>query len=98
MHHKNLKLREQFEAQAMGGMQRSDLFAGVTILVNGYTVRAPPWPAPRGPCLGARGQRRRRRGGRARVRRRLTRALGRGAGVLAGGRRAGPVGAPGVIA
>lgn len=38
MHHKNLKLREQFEAQAMGQARASDLFLGVTIHVNGYTV------------------------------------------------------------
>jgi hypothetical protein len=38
MHHKNLKLREQFEAQALGQAQLSDVFRGVTIHVNGFTV------------------------------------------------------------
>jgi hypothetical protein len=42
MHHKNLKLREQFEAQAMGLQPRSEVFRGVTIHVNGYTVHALP--------------------------------------------------------
>ncbi len=41
MAHKELKLREQFEAQAMGQGPASDVFRGVTIHVNGYTVRLP---------------------------------------------------------
>jgi hypothetical protein len=40
MQHKNLKLREQFEAQALGQAQISDVFRGVTIHVNGFTVGA----------------------------------------------------------
>lgn len=40
MDHKNLKLREQFELQAahQQGGQQSQLFKGVSIWVNGYTV------------------------------------------------------------
>jgi DNA repair protein REV1 len=38
MHNKNLKLREQFEAQALHVGQQSNLFQGISIHVNGYTV------------------------------------------------------------
>jgi DNA repair protein REV1 len=38
MDHKNLKLQEQFEMQALGQAPRSDLFRGVSIHVNGLTV------------------------------------------------------------
>jgi hypothetical protein len=38
MDHKNLKLQEQFEMQALGQAPRSDLFKGVSIHVNGLTV------------------------------------------------------------
>jgi hypothetical protein len=45
MENKNLKLREQFEAQALGQGQLSDVFRGVTLHVNGYTVRGCLGPA-----------------------------------------------------
>ena len=35
---KNAKLREQHEANALQAVQRSELFAGVVIYVNGHTV------------------------------------------------------------
>lgn len=38
MEHKNIKLREQFEVQALHTGQQSDLFKGVAIHVNGRTV------------------------------------------------------------
>jgi DNA repair protein REV1 len=38
MHNKNLKLREQFDAQALHQQQLSGIFSGVAIHVNGYTV------------------------------------------------------------
>ncbi len=35
---KNAKLREQFEANALQTVQRSDTFVGVCLHVNGHTV------------------------------------------------------------
>ena len=35
---KNTKLREQFESEATHLQRKSDLFRGVSIFVNGYTV------------------------------------------------------------
>ncbi len=38
MQFKNTKLREQFESQTLHQHQKSELFKGVSIFINGYTV------------------------------------------------------------
>ena len=54
MYHKNRKLQEQFQANAgiLPDQQRTQLFAGVSIHVNGYTVPSHSvrcWPAGQAP-------------------------------------------------